>query len=204
MKVGLHAIIEKIHEDAARDSEARFAQIAGDVDCEIGEEQTRYCEETDKQHEILQKRNAHEYAYRIENQRARLNRQLMAYQRKLTEDIFAQAAAKLQHVSDEVFHRVFCLAAKGLSGSYVLTLGELSAGKISGEVIAQAMKENQNLHISLAAETIERKSGFTLSDDRVEYNCLFEDLAEDLKNERMAAIIQEVFGDSADWTIQKT
>ena len=90
---------------------------------------------------------------------------------------------------------MFKAAVKGLTGRFSLYVGELSSGKLNLQCIDAAAKEHPGLEIALSSETIPRKSGFVLADDRVEYSFLFEDLVVNRKSEKAAAIFKEVFGE---------
>lgn len=148
---------------------------------------------------MLQKHNGLEYARLFERISSRLNREILTYQHNLIDEIFDMAALKLMNASKEEFTDMFKSAVKELSrnsngGNFTLYLGEFSISKLDKTAI-----ENVNINditIILSDEFIPKKSGFVLSDDRVEYNCLFEDLIEDRKNEQSASILKEVFGDS--------
>ena len=70
---------------------------------------------------------------------------------------------------------------------------------LDGRTIGEALGMNVGLDVSLSSETISGKSGFVLSNDRVEYNHLFEDLVEDMKAGQAAPIMKEIFGNSGDW-----
>ena len=199
MKAGIQTIIMKINDDADQHGSERFAQLKSAVDRDIDAENALYREESDKQHEVLKKHNEHEYARRLEYQRSRLNRELLVYQHELTAEVFDIAVDKLRRVSNDEFATMFKAAVTGLKGNYVLRLGALSEGKLEGRAIEEAMGENIGLDITLSSEMIPRKSGFTLRDARVEYNHLFEDLVEDMKSERVAAIMKDIFGNSGDW-----
>jgi len=199
MKAGIHAIIMKINEEAAQHGGERYAQIKNAIDQEIDGENALYREESGKQHEVLRKHNEHEYKRRLEYQRSRLNRELLVYQHELTDEIFDMAVVKLREVSDEEFTAMFKAAVKGMKGRYTLHLGALSAGKLDSSVLEAVMEENAGLDVYLSSVPIRHKSGFVLRDDRVEYDHLFEDLVEDMKSERAASIMKEVFGNSGDW-----
>ena len=199
MKAGIHNIIMKIHEDAERHSGERFVQIKSLIDGEIEGENALYSEESGKQREVLTKHNEHEYARRLEYQRSRLNRELLIYQHELIDEIFDKVVAKLRDVSSSEFSGLFKIAVKKLKGSFIVYLGELSEGKIDNDTLQQAQRINAGLKMVLSTKTIPQKSGFMLSDERVEYNHLFEDLVEDLKSERTSTIMKEVFGNSTDW-----
>ena len=203
MKAGIQAIIMKINEDADQQGVERFMQLKNAVDRDIGDENTQYREESDKQHEVLKKHNEHEYARRLEYQRSRLNRELLIYQHELTSEIFDIAVDKLRRVTNDEFATMFKAAVTGLKGSYVLRLGALSEGKLEGRAIEEAMGENIGLDIALSSETIPHRSGFTLRDARVEYDHLFEDLVEDIKGRQAAAIMKDIFGNSGDWMFDR-
>ena len=199
MKTGLYAIITKINDEAELEAETRYAQVKTAVDADIEDENALYREEMAKQREVLRKHNEHEYARRLEYHRSRLNRDILVYQRELTDEIFRTAVIKLRDTSGDYFALMFKAALKGLSGRFTLYLGELSQGRLDSRVVAEACVGNDSLTVTLSGETIPRKSGFVLSDGNVEYDHLFEDLAEDMKSTQAAAIMKEVFGNSGDW-----
>ena len=199
MKAGIQAIIMKISEDADQHGSERYAQIKEAIDREIGDENSIYRDESKKQREVLKKHNEHEYSRRLEYLRSRMNRELLIYQHELIGEIFNMAVEKLKHVSDDEFTGMFMSAAKGLEGRYTLYLGELSKGRLDSAALKGALGANAGLDIEISPETIPKKSGFVLSNDRVEYDHLFENLVEDMKSERIAAIMKDVFGNSADW-----
>lgn len=199
MKAGLHAIVMKINEDAQQHGQERYTQIKDAIDHDIDLENTVYKEESDKQCEALRKHNDYEYARRLEYQRSRLNRELLIYQHELADGVFDMAVSKLRDVSNDAFLIMLKKAVKGLRGSYTVHLGELSRGKLGDSALDEVMAENAGLEIVMDPATIPQKSGFMLRDDRVEYNHLFEDLVEDVKSERTAAIMKEIFGNSTDW-----
>ena len=199
MKAGIQTIIMKISEDAQEHGNERYMQIKNAIDSEIGDENAMHHDETGKQREVFRKHNEHEYLRRLEYQRSRLNRELLVYQHELADEVFDMAVAKLRDVSNDEFSEMLKAAGKGLKGSFMMYLGALSADKLNSGAIEKAMEANTGLEIILSSEMIPQKSGFILRDERVEYNHLFEDLVEDIKSERTAAILKEVFGNTTDW-----
>ena len=195
MKEGIHAIIQKISIDAQEHSDEYRKQKITGADEEINSENTAYLDELAKRREILKKTNEHEYDRMAERMVSRLNREILTYQHNLIDEIFDMAVSKLRDVSEKEFSDMFKSAVKGLTGNFTLQFGELSKNKLDIKEIKRVVKENNGLDIVLSDETISQKSGFVLRDQRVEYNCLFEDLIEDKKNEQTALILKEVFGD---------
>ena len=199
MRAGTQAIIMRINEDAERHCGERYAQIKDAIDAQIDAENALYQDESHKQREVLRKHHKHEFARRLEYHRSRLNRELLVYQHELCDEIFDMAVSKLREASSEEFSRMLKAAVSGLRGSFTLCLGALSKGKLDRRALDEAMARNAGLAIKLSSETVPHRSGFVLRDDRVEYDHLFEDLVEDIKGERTAAIIREIFGNSTDW-----
>ena len=199
MKAGVQAIIRKIGDDARQHSHERYEQIKSTVDEEIDGENAMYSEESHKQLEAFRMHNEYEYERRLEYQRSRLNREMLVYQHELIDELFEMTVARLREISGDEFVKILGDGVKGLEGSYILHLGEYSAGRIDELRLKEVTERNHGLEITLSAETIARKSGFILRDDRVEYNHLFEDLIEDMKNEKTATLMKEIFGNSGDW-----
>jgi len=195
MKAGVQAIIQKINEDAHQHGEARCREIKNDIDVEISHENAFHLDELDKRREVLAKQNQREYGRLMERLNSRAHRELSAFERQLIDEIFDMAVDKLRAVPAETFAEMFKGATRGLRGRYTLLIGEYSEGKLDIQKIDEAIKENGKLEIVLGGESVPHKSGFILKDERVEYNCLFEDLMEDVKNERASAILKEVFRD---------
>ena len=202
MKAGVHVIISKIHEDAQQHGSERYTQTKDAIDGQIDVENAVYQEESDKERDVLKKHNEHEYARRLEYQRSRLNRELLVYQHELSDEIFDMAVAKLRDVSTNEFSEMLIVAVKGLKGNYTMHLGALSKGKFDYAVLEEVVNTNTGLNITLSPEAIPQKSGFVLADDRVEYDHLFEDLVEDIKSKRTAAVIKEIFGNSSKWMLK--
>lgn len=199
MKSGTQAIIMKINEDAQQHGHERYMQIKEAIDQEIDNENLIYHEDADKQREVLRKHSEHEYARRLEYQRSRLNREMLVYQHELTNEIFDMAVAKLRDLSEKEFFEMLSSALKGLTGSFVLHLGELSRGKLDEYALEKVTEDNAGLEIVLCPATMPDKSGFVIRNERVEYDHLFENLVEDIKSRRTAEIMREVFGNSGDW-----
>jgi len=197
MKAGIQAIIQKINIDAEQHSNSRREQIMNDIDEEINGANIIHQNELAKRREMLIKHNEREYARLFERMSSRLNREILTYQHNLIDGIFDMAVSKLRNASDEELSDMFKAAVRDLKGSFILYVGELSKSRLDINNIEKIIKEKENdgLDIVLSPETIPKKSGFVLSDDRVEYNCLFEDLIEDMKNGQAASILKEVFGD---------
>lgn len=193
MKAGVQTIIQKINEDAANHSRQRYEQIKNDVNEEIEQENTLYRQELDKRHAMQEKHNEQEQERVLERLDSRLNRELLTYQQTLLDEIFDLAVDKLRAVDRIEFVDMFRVAVAGIKGSFNLSLGEFSSHLLDEVDIKEALKEKDDLEIMLNTETIPQKSGFILENSRVEYNCLFEDLMEDKKNEQGAVIFQEVF-----------
>jgi len=189
----------KISDDAQEHSSERYSQITGAIDSEVDGIIAVFREEQNKQRDVLLKHNEHEYARRLEYQRSRLNRELLLYQNELTDEIFDIAVAKLREVTNDEFTMMFKSTVKWLTGSYMLHLGAMSEGKLNDRALEEAMGETEGLFIKLSPETIPCKSGFALRNDNVELNFIFEDVIEDVKKDNAAAIMKEVFGNSADW-----
>ena len=199
MKSGTQAIIMKINEDAQQHGHERYMQIKEAIDQEIDDENLIYHEDADKQREVLRKHSEHEYARRLEYQRSRLNREMLVYQHELTNEIFDMAVAKLRDLSEKEFFEMLSSALKGLTGNFVLHLGELSRGKLDEYALEKVTEDNAGLEIVLCPATMPDKSGFVIRNERVEYDHLFENLVEDIKSRRTAEIMREVFGNSGDW-----
>ena len=198
MKTGIQAIIQKINTDTEQHSNEFYEQIKNNTDAEIENENAVYLAEINKRREMLKNHNEHEYARLFERMSSRLHREILTYQHLLIDEIFDMAASKLRNASDEELSGMFKAAVKNLKGSFVLYLGELSKGRLDTAEIEKVLirDENNGIKIILSDEIIPKKSGFVLRDERVEYNCLFEDIIEDMKNGRAASILKEVFGDT--------
>lgn len=194
MKAGIQSIIDNISLDAERRKSERYAQIADAVDGEIEKENAVFLEELEKRREQLIKNNELELARRQERIKSRFHREVLVYQNELTDSIFDMAVNKLRGISKEVFQEMVLGSLNGLSGAFTLKLGSLSADWLEAATIEKAAQMNEALNVSVSEETVPNKSGFILTDDRVEYNCLFEDLIEDKKSELTADILHEVFG----------
>jgi len=195
MKAGVQAIIQKIQKDAEEHSVERYTQIKNTIDNEIAADNKLYRDDYFKRREMLKKHNEREYARLLERLSSRFYREILTYQHNLIDEIYDMAVEKLRNASEEEFADMFKAVVRGLKGKFNLYLGELSVGKLDIAEIEKAVKGKRGLEINLSGETIPKRSGFILSDDRVEYNCLFEDLIEDRKNRQTASIIKEIFGD---------
>jgi len=189
MRAGIQAIVHKINVDTEEHSNERREQMKRDIDAEINNDTAVYLNDLAKRREMLQKHNDHEYIRLFERMSSRLNRDILTYQHNLIDEIFDMAAEKLRDASKKEFTDMFNSAVKNLKGDFTLYLGELSIDKLD-----EAKIENAGINIILSDVVIPKKSGFVLRDDRVEYNCLFEDLIEDKKNGQSASILKEVFG----------
>jgi vacuolar-type H+-ATPase subunit E/Vma4 len=194
-EAGVQAIIQKIRIDAEEHSNERSLQIKSECDEAINEENALFSEEYQQRREGLLAHNEHEYDVLLARLNSRFNRELSVYRHSLVGEIFEKAAAKLKAASDEEFAGMFLLLARGIKGDFTLNMGENSVGKIDSKTLAKAMADNTALRVTLSSETIPYKSGFLLSDERVEYNCLFEDIIENQKNEQTALILKEIFGE---------
>ena len=192
MKESIRTIIQKIKSDAESYGDECYTQIKDDIDREISNENEAYREELDKRREMFIKHNEQEYAHQMERLENRMNREIIIYQHELIGEIFDATVKKLRNASAEEFFNMLKSAVGKLSGKYDLILGEFSKGKIDAEKIQEAIK-NSSIDVILRGEVVPHKSGFVLKNDRVEYNCLFEDLIEDKKSEQTAEILKEVF-----------
>jgi hypothetical protein len=193
MKAGIQAIIQKIGIDAKEHGDERYMQIKGETDEEIGGEVNLYLADLAKRRELLKKNNEHECERLLERLKSRQSRELLTYQHRLIDEIFELAAKKLREATKGEFLGMFSATLKGLKGSYELRLGEFSKGMLDEKDIKDIC--GADIEIKLAADVIPKKSGFVLWDENVEYNCLFEDIIEDKKNEQIAQVMREVFGD---------
>ena len=191
---GIQAIIQKINADAERHSGERYAHLKYETDREADAEKALFEGDLSKRRDMLINTNKHEYTLLYDRMSSRFHRDLLTYRQVLIDEIFDMAAARLRNASPKEFHDMFAAAVKGLKGNFTLYVGALSKGMLDGQMVEKV--KNGKLNIALSPEPIPGKSGFLLKDERVEYNCLFEDLIEDMKNERSALILKEVFGDA--------
>jgi len=191
---GIQAIIQKINADAEMHSGERYAQMKHEADREADAEKALFEAELSKRRDMLINTNKHEYTLRHDRMGSRFHRELLTYRQTLIDEIFDMAAAKLRGASQKEFYEMFAAAVKGLKGNFTLHIGALSKGMLDSQAVEKA--KSGKLQITISPDLIPGKSGFLLKDERVEYNCLFEDLIEDLKNERSALILKEVFGDA--------
>ena len=193
MKQAIQSITRKIHSDAEQHGGERYEQIKTDIDGEINTENASSMEELEKRREALKKNNEFEYMRLIERISGRLNKEVLAYQNELLDEIFISALSKLKKISNDEFINMFKAATKNLSGNFELVPGQFSIDKFDGMVIENAVMDNYRIKIKLSGDTIPNKSGFILRNETVEYNCLFEDLIEEKKAEQAAEIMREVF-----------
>ena len=194
-ETGIHAIIQKIAADAEQHSSERLARKKSDVDREFDGKKAIYDDEHSKRRDIHMNHNKHEYALMLDRLNSRYYHELLTFRHALIDDIFDMAAAKLADSSKQEFSDMFAAAVHRLEGEFILYIGEFSQGRLDAKTVEEVQKENDGLKISLSPDAIQGKSGFLLRDDRVEYNCLFEDLIEDKKNEQANMILKEVFGE---------
>jgi vacuolar-type H+-ATPase subunit E/Vma4 len=193
LKTGVQAIIRTIRSDAEQHSSERYTKIKSDVDREIEEDIAHITDDYKKRCEALKKHNELEYSKMLERMQSRLSRETLTYRRYLIDEIFKMAITKLRNITEKEFSRIFKAAVKGLQGNFSVLIGEHSAGGYIEELIKEIGGENPELKIVWCGGVVPGKSGFILRDDRIEINCLFEDLIEDRKNEEMAEVIVEVF-----------
>ena len=193
MTTGIHAIIRKIHLDAELDSTGRYNMLKENIDAKIKEENATHKIEFEKQKEALLKHNSLEYARMLERTSSRLSRDLIAYQYELISEILDMAVTKLRNITSEEFKKRVSASVKGIKGGFVMTLGELSETKLTAADIEEIVKNEDGLQITLSDRYVPGKSGYLLKDGRVEYNCLFEDIIDDIKAERTAELMKEVF-----------
>jgi vacuolar-type H+-ATPase subunit E/Vma4 len=195
MKTGIQAIIQKIDIEAEQHGNERRDQIKHEIDEEINARLELYHEEMDKRRELFQKHSEREYLRLLERLSSKVSRDVLTYQHNLIDQIFDMAAQKLRDCPAGEFAAMFGAAVKGFKGKFTLFLGEYSDGMLDQAAIDKAVKSGGGggLEITLDSQKITGKSGFVMEDDRVEYNCLFEDLIEKMKNEQAAAILEEVF-----------
>jgi len=190
----VNAIIQKIKADAERDGAERYAQIRDRIDSEAGREDAEYRRELEKRRDSLIKANEREFARGAERVASRVGIESLNYRHELVGEIFGAALAKLNGMTDAEFAGLLKGAVRGMTGTFGLHLGELSEGRLDEAAIGGAVKGNEGLSVTLKPEPIPGKNGFLLTDGRVEYSMLFEDLVEDLRRERAAWVFDEVFG----------
>ncbi|MDR0220713.1 MAG: hypothetical protein LBI54_04820 [Lachnospiraceae bacterium] len=194
---GVQAIIQKIHIDAEQHSNERSMQIKNACDEAVSGENALFSDDYKMRREGLLAHNEHEYDVLRARLSNRFNRELSTYRHSLVNEIFERAEAKLLAATDEELAGMFLLLAENIMGDFTLYMGENSVGKISKETLNKAMEANLALRVTLDKSVIPHKSGFMLSDEWVEYNCLFEDIIENQKNEQASLLIKEVFGEYA-------
>jgi len=187
-------LIRKIGEDAGRHAAERYEQIKIEIDEEINGEDSVYAEETRKKRETLITHYNREYARVNERVQSRLHQEIIAYQNALIEEIFTAALKKIKNISGDVFIDMVLAAFEGIEGTFDLYIGELSETEIDKSRLAEAVKNCRSVKIRVMEETIPLKSGFLFKDDRVEYDCLFEDLIDEKLSGQSAEILEEVFG----------
>lgn len=192
MRAGVNAIIQKIHEDAESLAAERLRGLTGEIDRHFDEEMNAHRRELARHCESLTKQKQRELEVSLERKRNSLERDLLAYQHQLLDDLFGMVVRELRDMPQADFVRLFEAAVRGLTGEYELQLGEHSAGRLSEADIGRACGDQ--LAIRLAGGTRPGRSGFLLLSPNVEYNCFFEDIVADLKERRAAMVLKEVFG----------
>ena len=195
MKEGIQSIIKNIDSDAARHSGERLEQLNAATDREIARENEAFRAEMDQRRDMLLAHNEEELRHRLERHSRRLERALLTYRRELLDEIFDMAVRELRIISDKEYAEIFLTATRDLVGSFTLHIGEYSDGKIGPEIVEEAVRLSSGLDISISPVLIPGKSGFVIKDKRVEYDYLFEDMIEDIKSEKSALILREVFED---------
>jgi len=195
MKAAIQTIINRINEEAQRDSEARFEELQNNIEETIARENEFVRENLLKRRELVIRHNEQEYVRLLEHLSSRYSRDILAYQHTLVDEIFTLAVEKLIAAPAEELLSLIADSVKTLQGKFTLYLGELSASKVDRSRVAAALGEHPGLEIVIHDEVIWSKSGFLLRNDQVEYNSLFEDLVEDKRNEQSALILKEVFAD---------
>ena len=188
-------IIQKIHEETRKDSAEFIKKRKAGAEAVLASQTEKYHHEYEKHRQLLQKQKDQELEEAVERRSSALNRELLNYLQQLYHEIFELAVAKLRAVSDGEFHSLLEHAIIGVHGDFVLYLGELTKDKLKEEDFVRIVSGKEGLNMSLSADTIPNKSGFLFADESIEYNCLFEDLMEEKKDEQAASILKEVFFD---------
>jgi len=195
MKARVQHIVDRIITEAEQHSELRYDEITGSIRDRIESENQAQSDNLHKRRDLLLRHNEREYLRLLEQLESRFSRDRLAYEHSLVDEIFEDALVKLRESTNEEFYTMFSEAVRDLTGTYTLLPGRLSAGKINAADVERATSGNPELHITLGDTTIAAKSGFLLQNQFVEYNCLFEDLIEQLKSENSALIHMELFKD---------
>ena len=193
MKEGVHTIIQKIHEDGEHHGNERYSQMKSEIDESIEKENLFYREDLEKRKEIFVKHNEVELSRMLEQMNSRLNREYLNYQHLLIDDIFKETVQQLRNLSAAEFATFFENSVVSLSGEFTLFIGALSQHQFNSNILAVVQEKNPALTIMDSGKKIPFKSGFLLRNERVEYNCLFEDVVEDMKDNHATAILKEVF-----------
>ena len=188
-------IIHKIHEETRKDSAEFIKKRKASAEAVLVSQTEKYHHEYEKQRQLLQKQKDRELEEAVERRSSALNRELLNYLQQLYHEIFELAVEKLRAVSDEEFHSLLEHAIIDVRGDFVLYLGELTKDKLKTDDFARIVSAKEGLNMTLCPDTIPNKSGFLFADESIEYNCLFEDLMEEKKDEQAASILKEVFFD---------
>lgn len=193
MKAGINAIIQKINEEAELHEQEKLAALAQKIDSDCERDIAAQTSDFERHRDILIRQKEHELSILLERKQHSLDREVLEYQRMLLDEIFDAAVLELRNIPKDQFISIFQSVTGGLSGEFDLILGQHSQGKLTKEDTANT---GSNLKITLQDTLYQGKSGFILTNDNVEYNCFFEDLADHYKERRSAAIIKDVFTDA--------
>ena len=194
MRLAAQSIINKIHEDAEDHGAERYARIKAEIDDEIRAENEFYLSEQAKRREALLKHDGLEYSRLTEKLDSRLKDEISQYRNDLLDEIFGRALEKLRGIEDGELFDLLGAALGGLDGVFVLYPGEFSKDRLTDEIVSKAAEGISGLRVTLSGEAVPGKSGFLLRNETLEYDCLFEDMLDEKKNEQAAFITREVFG----------
>lgn len=163
----------------------------------VQEELSAYSAQSDSNKERELQRITEQYKDLLNQQKQSYNNQkrndLLAVKEGIIKEVLDVALAQLSESDGDQLLAFIDRALSQVDSDResVITFGEQTKDKVSSDLLKELKKKNANLQVN--DDVLERKSGFLLEQDGIEYNYLFEDLIKEIEPELKVDISKEVF-----------
>ncbi|WP_192986802.1 V-type ATP synthase subunit E [Carnobacterium mobile] len=181
----LKLITERMIEKKKAEVQQTIRQAETEAKEKLASAEKELASEEAEQKRAIDRRLANDFEKNKDSLENYKRNQLLAEKQVALKEVFKQALFTMEEWNETEFQNFLLAVLQQFkeTKNLELVLGEKSVEKVSQEGIT----------VTLATETINKKAGFILKDNGIEYNYLFEDLIAELKNQIIPSVSENLF-----------
>lgn len=196
MQNSLNSLTQYIINEAQNEAQMLLNEALENARIERSQVNGKFGEMFLQQKEQIEKQSQLRKQIAIRQHSEKLNKEKTQFALKLIDQLFVEAETELCEMSTDSFFSFFqnSIANLQLTGEYKITLGQITAQKLSSDERKRLEFKTDNYSILVTNKIIPNQGGFILEQSPIEFSFLFKDILSEIKKKESPALLKQFIG----------